>query len=74
VKHSVVGEIHVIEFFAGFKQHQALRQLLRRHVRREQVHLIAGQSGQQLVVEGDSGIWGQHCGFLPGRSGRDPQR
>jgi hypothetical protein len=43
-------------------------------MRGEKVQLVARQACQQLVVQGDTGIGNQHCGFLPDRSGRDPQR
>jgi DNA-directed RNA polymerase specialized sigma24 family protein len=45
-----------MKFLARFEQHRPLRKLLRRHVRRQLIDLLAKQRREQLVVERETGI------------------
>src|ERR1019366_3382031 len=57
---------------AGFEQHGPLLEGDRRQMRQQPIEVIARQRGEQLVVQGKTGVRDGycHCDILPGRSGR----
>ena len=71
-QHPVMREVHLIDFVAGFVQHDALLQGYRRQIRKQPVEVVTRQRGEQLVVQGKTDFKSGdcHCDILPGRSGR----
>ena len=49
-------EVNLIDLVAGFEQHQALRQIRCRQMREQPIELIAGQRGEQFVIQGMTGV------------------
>jgi hypothetical protein len=55
-QHAVMREVNLIDLVARFEHHQPLRQLHGREVRQQPIEVIARQRGEELIVQGKTGV------------------
>jgi len=56
-QHAGMREVDLVDLVAGLQQHHALLQGERGEVRQQPVEITARQGGEQLVVQGKTGVW-----------------